>query len=336
MTTSGTVGATYVDVTNLVEHAYRRCGKLASTISSELQLSARENLFFLLSDLANRGLSLWCVEKQVLGINSNQIQFPLRQGTVDVMTALYRTKTDLTGTTISGAGWQGLDLGTGNETAVYNAAIQFAVSTNTSLVLESSDDSVTWVQMAAFPFATSQPAKTWFSVDADNTRQVRYWRVRDTSGTLQALTALTFSITPYEIPMAKLSNDDYASLPNKTFSVPAGSKSLQYWFDKQIAPRIWIWPASQVSTDQIVVWSQRHIQDVGALTNTLDIPQRWMESIILTLACRCAVELPAGELPAGRLEYLEAKAAEHLGQAEDGESDGAPIRISPNIGGYNR
>ena len=102
MTTSGTVGATYVDVTNLVEHAYRRCGKLASTISSELQLSARENLFFLLSDLANRGLSLWCVEKQVLGINSNQIQFPLRQGTVDVMTALYRTKTDLTGTTISG------------------------------------------------------------------------------------------------------------------------------------------------------------------------------------------------------------------------------------------
>ena len=134
--------------------------------------------------------------------------------------------------------------------------------------------------------------------------------------------------------MAKLSNDDYVALPNKTFSVPVGSKSLQFWFDKQTAPRIWIWPASQGSVDQIVVWGQKHIQDVGALTNTLDVPQRWLESIILLLACRCAVELPTGELPPGRLEYLEAKSAEHLAQAEDGESDGAPIRLSPNIQGY--
>jgi hypothetical protein len=336
MATSGTVGNNVADVTNIIEHAYRRCGKLASTISSELQLSARENLFFLLSDLANRGLSLWCVEKQVLGINPNQIQFPLRQGTVDIMNALYRTKTDLTGTTISGAGWQGLDLGVGVTAAVYNTAIQFSVATSATLVMEYSLDSILWVQAQAFSFATAKAAGCWLSTDADNSTAARYWRVRDTSGTLASVSALTFSVSPYEIPMAKLSNDDYASLPNKTFSVPAGSKSLQYWFDKQTAPRIWIWPASQVSTDQIVIWSQRHIQDVGALTNTLDIPQRWMESIILTLACRCAVELPAGELPDGRLEYLESKAAEHLSQAEDSESDGAPIRISPNISGYTR
>ena len=86
----------------------------------------------------------------------------------------------------------------------------------------------------------------------------------------------------------------------------------------------------------MVIWSQRHIQDVGALSNTLDIPQRWLESIILLLACRCAVELPAGELPPGRLEYLEGKSAQHLAQAEDGESDGSPIRIAPNIAGYTR
>jgi hypothetical protein len=336
MATSGTVGSTVIDVSTFIEKAYRRCGKLASTISSELQLSARENLFILLSDLANRGLSLWCVEKQVMGITPNQIQFPLRQGTVDIMTALYRTKTDLTGTTISGAGWQGLDLGLGNDTAVYNASIQFASSTTTSLVLESSADQVTWTQRTSFSFATTKAAGTWLSTDADNSATARYWRVRDTSGTLASVAALTFSISPYETNMSKLSNDDYASLPNKTFSVAAGSKSLQYWFDKQVAPKIWIWPASQSSTDQIVIWSQRHIQDVGALTNTLDIPQRWLESILFTLACRCAVELPDGELPAGRLTYLEAKAAEHLGQAEDSESDGAPIRISPNIGCYSR
>lgn len=334
MATSGTVGQTQIDVTNIIEHAYRRCGKLASTISSELQLSARENLFFLLSDLANRGLSLWCVEKQILCMAPSQLVFPLRYGTVDVMSALYRTKTDLAGSTITGTGWQGLDLGVGNETAVYNAEISFTAATTTTLVIESSPDGATWAQRAAFPSATTQPASTPMAADVDNSIIAQYWRVRDTSGTLPAVGELVFSITPYEIPMAKLSNDDYASLPNKTFSTPAGSKSLQFWFDKQIAPRIWIWPGVQTSTDQVVVWSQRHIQDVGALSNALDVPQRWLESIILLLACRCAVELPAGELPAGRLEYLEAKSAEHLAQAEDGESDGAPIRLAPNIGGY--
>jgi len=334
MATSGTVGATPVNVTTLIEHAYRRCGKLASTISSELQLSARENLYFLLSDLANRGLSLWCLQKQVLGVTANQVQFPLQVGTVDVMTTLYRTKTDLTGSTISDAGWQGIDLGVGGETAAYNAAITFTGATAPTLVFESSTDGLTWFQQAAFPSGVSVAANTWICCDSENSPSVRYWRVRDTSGTLPTVSTLTFSTTPYEIPMAKLSNDDYAALPNKTFSVPSGSKSLQFWFDKQIAPRLWIWPASQDSTDQIVVWSQRQIQDVGALTNTLDVPQRWLESIILLLACRCAVELPAGELPQGRLEYLEAKSAEHLAQAEDGESDGAPIRLSPNIAGY--
>ena len=335
MATSGTVGQTSVNVTTLIEHAYRRCGKLASTISSELQLSARENLFFLLSDLSNRGLSLWCVDKQVLGVQANQIQFALKAGTVDVMTALYRTKTDLTGSTISGAGWQGLDLGAGNETAVYNAAITFTGATTPTLVFESSSNGSAWTQQAAFPSGVAVAANTWICVDADNSQSVRYWRVRDTSGTLPAIGTLTFSVSPYEIPMAKLSNDDYVALPDKTRTVPVGSKSLQFWFDKQTAPRMWIWPASQGSVDQIVVWNQRHIQDVGALTNTLDVPQRWLESIILLLACRCAVELPSGELPQGRLEYLEMKSAEHLAQAEDGESDGSPIRIGPNLGGYS-
>src|ERR1035437_2404704 len=112
MTTSGQIGQYQVDATAIIEHAFRRCGKLASTISAELQLSARENLFFLLSDLANRGLSLWCVQKYVLGVTPYQTSFNLPVGVVDINNALYRTKTDLAGSTISGAGWQGLDLTT--------------------------------------------------------------------------------------------------------------------------------------------------------------------------------------------------------------------------------
>lgn len=337
MTTSGTVGQTVIDVTTIIEHAYRRCGKLASTISGELQLSARNNLFFLLSDLANRGLSLWCVTKRVLGTLPDNAVYDLPVGTVDVLNALYRTQTTLTGSTLSGAGYQGLDLGSGAEAAVSNVAVRFTAAATPTLVVEGSSDGVTWVQYAAFTPASAVTAGAWLCCDVDNSAVLQYWRVRDTSGTLPAVTALTFNNDAYEVPMYKLSRDDYVALPNKTFAASSSSKSLQFWYDKQaVQPRLWVWPVTSGSTGQFVVWTQRHIEDVGDLSNSLDVPQRWLESVILTLACRCAVELPAGELPDGRLQYLESKAAEHLAQAEDGESDGAPIRIVPRIGGYTR
>lgn len=336
MATSGTQGQTSVDTTSIIEHAYRRCGKLASTISSELQLSARENLYFLLSDLANRGLSLWCIQKSVIGVVANQSTFTMPPGTVDVLNCSYRTKTDLAGTVISGAGWQGLDLGTGVTAAVYTVSIQFSVPTNATLIIEYSTDSISWNQSTSFPSAVQTASGSFICADVDNSTLAQFWRVRDTSGTLPAVSYLDFAVEPYETPMGRLSNDDYASYPNKAFTVPVGSKSLQYWYDKQVQPRIWIWPQSAGNVDQIVVWTQRHIQDVGALTNTLDVPQRWLESIILTLACRCALELPAGELPEGRYALLKDAADEHMAQAEDSENDGSPIRISPNIRGYTR
>ena len=315
-TSSGTVGQTTVDVSTLVEHAFRRTGKLASTVSSELQLAAKENLFFLLSDLANRGLSLWCVQKHVLGVTANQIVYPLPVGTVDVNTALYRTKTDLTGTTISGTGWQGLDQAAAGS-LVSTVRLTFGVATAATLVVEySTDNQVTWNYAATLNSGLAVAAGVPICADVDNAVVAEFWRVRDTSGTLAAVSSLTFSTSPQEVPMAPMSNDDYAALPNKTYT---GTKALQYWYDKQINPQLWVWPASQTSVDQIVVWTQSHIQDVGALTNAVNIPQRWHQAVIFMLSELCAGELPAGELPDGRLLWLQEKAQEHLTQAENGE-----------------
>ena len=329
-TTSGTTGTVTTDVSTVVEHAFRRCGKLASTISAELQNSAKENLYYILSDLANRGRSLWCVQKTVLGVTAGQIVYNLPTGTVDVYNTLYRTKTDLTGTAITGAGWQGLSI---TSAAVSTVSVAFTAAYSGTLVAEYSADLVTWTQAATLNPALSYAANAWICADVDNLVTAPYWRVRDTSGALPAISTLTFSNTPSDLPASKMSNDDYTRLPNKTQS---GAKALQYWYDKQVSPRIWVWPVPSASTDQIVVWTQRQIQDVGSLSNKIEVPQYWLKSIISSLAPYCALELPAGELPEGRYALLKQEAMDDLAQAEDSQSDGAPLRLTPRISGYSR
>lgn len=332
LVTSGTVNATVIDVTTLMEHAVRRCGKLPSTLGSELQQSAVESLFFLLTDLTNEGVSLWCVKKAVLPLYPGVTTYPLPPGADDVLALNYRTSTPLTGgIAISGAGWAGYNFGTAVDPA--NVQITFSAAGLPSLVVESSTDNVTWVQAAAFlkPPA-SVAAGSALAQDLDSTGAAQYWRVRDTSGTLQAFSALTFSANPSEVPLTPYNRDDYLALPNRSFT---SNKSLQYWYDKQIQPQLWLWPVP-AAADQIVLQYTRQIQDVGSLTNAIEVPSRWYEYILFTWAARIGVELPAGELPPGRLDYLEAKSEYHLNRAANGESDGAPIRLAPMISGYTR
>jgi hypothetical protein len=42
----------------------------------------------------------------------------------------------------------------------------------------------------------------------------------------------------------------------------------------------------------MTVWYSRQIMDVGALTDELEIPQRWYEAIVMNLAHRLSLELP--------------------------------------------
>ena len=63
MSYSGTVGTTVIDVQTLIDHGARRAGKLAEELTNEQVQSAKESLFYLLSNMANRGIQYWCIEK---------------------------------------------------------------------------------------------------------------------------------------------------------------------------------------------------------------------------------------------------------------------------------
>src|SRR4051812_15176923 len=147
MTISGTIGSTTVDVTTLIEHAFRRCGQLAPSISAEQQISAKENLFFMLSDLANRGISLWCVQKNVLGVALNQKAYNLPVGTVDVLRANYRNASFVgTPASVSALVWFA-DSGSGSTNAVSTIGVLSATAQTLTLVVETSSDNSSWTTL---------------------------------------------------------------------------------------------------------------------------------------------------------------------------------------------
>jgi hypothetical protein len=78
---------------------------------------------------------------------------------------------------------------------------------------------------------------------------------------------------------------------------------------------------------------QRYIMDVGTLTQTLDIPQRWYQYIIWQLAFYMFAESPDSD-PAA-LPTIQAGIA--LSQpVTKAERDASPLMISANIRPYTK
>lgn len=329
MTTSGTVGATNVDIATIIEHACRRTGKLASSLTSEQLLAARENLFFILSDLVNRGISLWLIQKQVLTITYGTPTIPLSTGTVDVLKATYRTQSiQSTGSAISGGTYQGWDSGAGNTFTPISVQVTFNAGTN-NLVVESSPDGSTWTTLQTIPaFTTTAGQQLWLDLTTFTTN--RAFRIRETVLGSTYATATSWAYNPQEILMAKLTRDQYWLMPNKSFL----GRPLQYWYDKQVAPQISCWPAPNDTTAAIVVYYTSYVQDPGAFTNNLQIPIRWYNGIVWLLAGYLANELPG--VDQGRMMLCLKMADIALNAAEMGENDGAPLQFDPGILPYTR
>jgi len=147
-----------------------------------------------------------------------------------------------------------------------------------------------------------------------------------------SLRELFFGNNSTEITMARLNRDDYTNLPNKNFTA---NQPFQYWFNRTIPQsKIYLWPVPSDPFIQMTVWYSRQIDDVGALTDELEVPQRWYEATVMMLAHRMSLELPG--VPLDRVQYLEAQAEKYLGQSEAEERDKSPIYLAPAIGVYTR
>lgn len=322
----------------IVDKAARRCGQLAEQLTTEQTKFMRENLGLLLAHEANKGLNLWKVNKlrhqivpdQLIYTMPTDFEYPLN---INYVTGSLETLTPM--------GVNNNPTTTGLTTC-QALSINFATVPSGFIYLEYSDDGTTWTISAQLTISdVGWTHLTAVPVQATN----KYWRLRymvPGFGDLAFPTyvGLYFYSLISEIPMAPLNHDDYWNLPNKDFK---GPRPLQYWFDRQNTqspnlggqgPQIRYWPVGNDPTVFVSTLYAGRINDPKTLKldQYIDVPERWMQYIVFSLAADSAYELP--NVPDTRIQMLEAKRNELRNEVYDAETDEAPIYWGPNISYY--
>ena len=98
MTTSGT-SAFNLDLNNLVEEAYERCGAELRT-GYDLR-TARRSFNLLTIEWANRGINLWTIEQGSIALTQGDISYNLPVDTIDLLDSVVRTQTGINQTDIN-------------------------------------------------------------------------------------------------------------------------------------------------------------------------------------------------------------------------------------------
>ena len=166
-------------------------------------------------------------------------------------------------------------------------------------------------------------------------RGVNLWTVRQNTVTLtagQATVTLTADVVDLlevvvrrsntDFTMSKISRGNYLSQPSKTTE----GRPSQYFFNRQITPEITLWPTPENSTDQLVYYFVRRIEDADALVNTTELPFRFLPCAAAGMAYYIALK-KAPE----RVQLLKTLYEEEFQRAADEDEDKVSLKLQPDI-----
>lgn len=353
MTTSGTTGQTIVQVAALYEGVVRRCGGNPADIGPESLEILSNNLYFILSNMSNRGVNLWRLYQPLFALYSGQQTYAMNAGDIDITKCMYRTPSRLSpsavtssngGTTsylsdadidtvctqLGAAGNFKFDWGSGTTEQVALVGLLWGSSTTYNLTMSISNDNVTYTPVyTAGSIDVVAGQWSWYAIDPAGVAS-RYFKIATSTGIL-SLAEASLSANWEDVEISRINRDIWMTYPNKRSPGPP----RQYWFDRQLTPEINLWPVPSNTFNLMAPMVHRHVEDVGVMTNTLDIPQRWYQAIQTLLAAQAFLELPKALVDMTRYPLIlnEAKGIA-LPDAEAEERDDSAVQIIPGIRAY--
>ncbi len=125
-----------------------------------------------------------------------------------------------------------------------------------------------------------------------------------------------------DFELSRVSRGEYLTIPNKTTE----ARPSQYYFDRKINPVINIWATPENSTDQIVYYYVRRIEDADTLTNTTDMPFRFYPCMVAGLAYYLSMKRALD-----RTQLLKSVYEEEFQRAADEDEARTPLKLQPSI-----
>ena len=328
MATSGTYKQSSISVSRMIDHIIRRCGKNPATISPEDLKTVRETLYMVLLNLSSKGLNLWAVQNQFVGLTPGKATYVLPTGTLDILNLVLSQPTRVEGTDTIAS--QSITTDLTDSSKLVRVGLKFeTISASETIQLDYSTDSGSnWSNLTTLT-KTDWETGTWYWVDLDPFVTGNSFRAVSTTSAI-TLTEFYLASQVRDIPMTPFNRDDYMSQVNKDYSV---SLPTNYFFEKLINPQVTLWGVPNNDYSHLTARIHRQVEDVGSLTGQLAIPDRWLDSVIWVAAKVAAFELP--DISDVRLGTIQQMAMEAVSNVETDETDGAPIYLTPSIGNYN-
>jgi hypothetical protein len=356
MATSGTVSQTVFETRKVIDHAFRRCKLVPQQITSEMLETAMDCLYLVLSTLVNQGVKTWAQEKIILGLHQGEMSVVCPPGTVDILNLNIRTGNRLIGTPFGTVGFYPVEYAFDEDVNTYYSEFFGNTILGTMLDVPArvttigilprlfvNGNTETWnfsiqAQRVGGPWEFFKTwadytlvDEEWLYLDFEGKDEFIGYRLVADANTAFFIAELVFMNNTREITMAKVNRDNYSTLPDKNFQ----GRPTQFWYNKSLPePTVTIWPTpnGEYEFAQLVGYSQRQIQDVGSLTQTLDIPQRWYMAVVAMLAESLARETKDVDMQL--IPLLEANMEKEVAKAWRSESDGSDSMLTPGIGVY--
>ena len=288
-----------LDVAEYVEEAFERCGLEVRT-GYDLQ-SARRSLNILFADWANRGLNRWTMTQESITLASGIAEYPL--GTLTMTVAASGSFS--VGETITG-GTSSATASITSKPSATSMAITIPSGTFTSgETLTGGTSSATTTLSSAVSFE-----------DVQSSIDVLSAVIRQNSGTSnQADTSIS-----------RISRDTFINISNKRST----STPSQYYVDRQITPKIKLWPTPNSSALLLVFDRMRRIEDVDTMTNTADVPFRFYPCLTAGLAYYLSMK----RAPA-LTKMMKAVYEEEFERAAAEDRDRTSLSLTPSSTYYN-
>jgi len=300
-TTTGTT-AFNLDMNDLIEEAFERCGQELRTGYNFR--TARRSLNLLTIEWANRGINFWTVEQGQIPLVTGQAIYPMPVDTINLLDTVVRQSN-----------------GTSNQ-----------IDINISGISES-----TYMSLPN-KLAQGRPIQMWFNRQSgqENLSTVTLSETINSTATsitvssvANLATAGFIKIDNETISYPNIVGNQLVNCARGQNNTTAASHTSGAALTIQNIPAINIWPTPNAPGDQytLVYYRMRRIQDAGTGTSVQDIPFRFIPCMVAGLAVQLSMKLP--DVDPQRIMALKADYEQQwdIAQAEDRET--APLRFVP-------